>query len=453
MKLAKVIPIYKAKSKESFTNYRPISLLASISKILEKVMHKRVYSFLEKHKILSDKQYGFRPKCSTTDAITEFVSDILPSLDRKEYCLSVFLDLSKAFDTINHSILLSKLSHYGIRGKALEWFRSYLDHRRQYVNYCGNKSTTQYIEYGVPQGSVLGPLLFIIYANDIPSSLRHCKAILFADDTTVYRTGQDLDDLYTTVNSDLSQLTDWFRANQLSVNPSKTKSILFSKQKHVDLMNRSLVIDKEKLECVTNTKFLGIFIDEHMTWEYHIKHCQKKISSGVYAINISKHVLAETHLKTLYYSLIHPYLIYGIRLWGNTLQKYIKTLEVSQKRAIRAITGAKYNEPSSPLYKRLNILRISDICKLQLCQFMYDYVHQDLPSSLLQIYSLQCEIHNHNTRHSDDPRPPRASTDTMKRSLLYRAPTIWMELDIGIKNSKTKRTLTRKFSREIIDSY
>ena len=184
MKLAKVIPIHKSKSKELFNNYRSISLLSNMSKVLEKVVHNRLYSFLIKNSILYDKQYGFRPKRSTIDAITEFTAGILPSLDRKKQCLSIYLDLSKAFDTINHSILLNKLKYYGIRGKPLEWFRSYLQQRKQYVSYLGVQSTTQNIEYGVPQGSVLGPLLFILYSNDIPNSLTYCQAILFADDTT-----------------------------------------------------------------------------------------------------------------------------------------------------------------------------------------------------------------------------------------------------------------------------
>ena len=168
MKLAKVIPIYKAKSKESLNNYRPISLLSNISKILEMVMHKRLCSFMNKHHLLCESQYGFRSNHSTVDAITEFVTKILPSLDKREICLSAYIDLSKAFDTINHDVMLQKLHYYGIRGNALAWFNSYLSHRRQYVCYKGVSSEVQEVDYGVPQGSVLGPLLFIIYASDIP---------------------------------------------------------------------------------------------------------------------------------------------------------------------------------------------------------------------------------------------------------------------------------------------
>ena len=159
-------------------------------------MHKRLYGFVTKHEILYDGQYGFRPKHSTIDALTEFVSNALPALDNSGNCLAVYLDLSKAFDTIKHSVLIDKLEHYGVRGKALDWFRSYLEQRRQYVSYGGVHSDIRYVEYGVPQGSVLGPLLFILYSNDLPIALKNFHTILFADDTTIYTTGTDLLDIF-----------------------------------------------------------------------------------------------------------------------------------------------------------------------------------------------------------------------------------------------------------------
>ena len=174
---------------------------------------KRLYSFLTASNIIYDRQYGFRPKRSTIYATTEFTADVL--LDKKEHCLVVYLDLSKAFDTINHNILLDTLRCYGVRCIALDWFKSYLKNRRQYVSYCGMHSRVMDIEYGVPQGSVLGSLLFILYTNDIPRCLYHCKTILFVDDTTIYLTGAEVQTLYHQVNYDLDILDDWFKANCL----------------------------------------------------------------------------------------------------------------------------------------------------------------------------------------------------------------------------------------------
>jgi retron-type reverse transcriptase len=209
LKTAKVIPVYKAKDTEQLNNYRPISLLPTISKILEKIIHKRLYYFLLSQSVFYQSQYGFRPKHSTTHAIHEFVDQAITSFEEKKTTLGVFLDLSKAFDTIDHSILLSKLEWYGVRGTALEWFRSYLSNRKQFVQYKETKSSTHTIPCGVPQDSVLGPLLFIIYTNDLPNCLKFSKAILFADDTTVYLTSKSISNLFNNINSDLELLLEW----------------------------------------------------------------------------------------------------------------------------------------------------------------------------------------------------------------------------------------------------
>ena len=255
-------------------------MLSNISKILEKVVHRRRYSFITKHEILYDGQYGFRSKRSTIDALTEFVANVLPTLDNGGNCVAVYLDLSKAFDTMKHSLLLAKLEHYGIRGKALGWFRSYLAQRRQYVSYGGVCSNTESVEYGVPQGSVLGPLLFILYSNNIAITLKNWHTILFADDTTIYTTGTHLPDIFTHINNNLEVLNDWFRANKHSANPSKTKTIIYSKRGRRPNQNLNIYMDGQILERVKTTKFLGVHFDEHFTWEYHIRHCRKQKSTG-----------------------------------------------------------------------------------------------------------------------------------------------------------------------------
>ena len=204
MKIAKVIPIYKCKEKNEMGNYRPISLLPSISKIIEKLVHKRLYSFCENNDILNDNQYGFRPKHSTIDAVSKFTADIVSSLEKNMTTYAVFLDLSKAFDTIDHDILLHKLRFYGVRGVALEWFRNYLSGISQYVSYYDMNSASRDVTCGVPQGSVLGPLLFIIYTNDLPKSLSHSKSILFADDTTIYSTSQSPSTTQQNIENDMT---------------------------------------------------------------------------------------------------------------------------------------------------------------------------------------------------------------------------------------------------------
>ena len=453
MKIAKVIPIYKGKSKELFTNYRPISLLSNVSKVLEKVMHKRLYAFMEKHQMLYRNQFGFRPKHSTSDAVIQFAHDALHSLDTNGKCLSVFLDLSKAFDTISHDIRTSKLSHYGVRGTSLNWFKSYLCNRTQYVSYKGTKSECSVVTHGVPQGSVLGPLLFILYTNDLPNSIKHSKTILFADDTTIYATGNNSADLFEKVNEDLSHLTDWFRANQLSVNASKTKYMLISSKKNTTKSTATLKIDDENLDQVTHTKFLGLLLDQHLCWDQHIQYCAKKISSGLYALNSAKHILNSCHLRMLYHTMVNPYLLYGNILWGGAYQKYTKRLNIMQKRAIRTIMNATYNEHTSPLFKATNILKLTDLHDFQVIKFMGKYMHNELPLSLLELFQSQVVNHEHDTRHRDGPNLPLSHSEIMRRSIFHRGPNLWMNLPNHLRTTATTNALVNNWRKDKISQY
>ena len=452
MKLAKVVPIYKAKSKEIFTNYRPISLLSNISKIMEKVVHKRLYSFLMKHDILYRNQFGFRSKHSTVDAVTKFTSDVLKSLDRKQHCLGVFLDLSKAFDTINQKILLQKLAHYGIRGNALNWFESYLADRQQYVCYKGIKSETCSVQYGVPQGSVLGPILFILYTNDIPHSITHGQTVLFADDTTVYYRGHDWQQLYERAKNDLLCLSDWFRANKLSVNASKTKYMMFSGSNTANYRD-TLSINGVELEQVNYIKFLGLVIDDKLQWHHHIEHCRKKVSSGIYAMNSVKNIVTCEHLRILYFSLVHPYLLYGISIWGNTYMKYTRKLVILQKKAIRAMNKASYNESSSPLFAKSRVLKFQDLQNLQICRLMYDTAHGYLPDSVTSLFDYQLTGTYPITRHRNDPRLPNVKSDLARRSVLYRGPLLWLNMDLNLKTAPSTNQFKVRYINTVINTY
>jgi hypothetical protein len=443
-KIAKVTPIYKSKDKESFTNYRPISLLPSTSKILEKVIHKRVYYFLQQQNILYHSQYGFRPKHSTTNAVCEFISNTLNSLDNNQTTLGVFLDLSKAFDTIDHNILLHKLSHYGIRGIALDWFKSYLSNRKQYVSYKGSSSRSHEITCGVPQGSVLGPLLFIIYTNDLPISLTYSKCVLFADDTTIYYSSDNIDNIYLKINEDLKSVADWFRANKLTLNINKTNYIIFTKSARERNNNKTIQIGSDIIKKVRHMKFLGIIIDEMLDSHCHIAHCKNKISSGLYALNTLKHLLPSRQLKTLYYSLIHPYLNYGILLWGGTNKSYTHKLEVLQNKSIRILNHSNYNESALPIYSKLNILKFENLFKLELCKFMYVISSNEIPTPLTAFYNCNRDIHTHNTRHSNDIHITSRNKYLVSKSYIHKAPKLWCQLPDTIKQAKSLKSATNR---------
>ena len=227
MKIAKVIPLHKGGSTEQVNNFRPISLLSIFDKIIEKLMHKRLYHFLEVHKILYENQFGFRKNNSTAHSLMDITEKIKESIDSGKFGCGVFIDLKKAFDTVNHEILITKLEHYGIRGSILKWFESYLTNRKQYVFYNGVSSDIASITCGVPQGSVLGPLLFLLYINDLPNISNKLLFFLFADDTNIYYESTNLQDLEKTMNKELKLLSLWVNLNRLALNVGKTNFVIF----------------------------------------------------------------------------------------------------------------------------------------------------------------------------------------------------------------------------------
>ena len=274
MKLGDVIPLYKAKEKYLTTNYRPISLLTTTSKILEKLMYKRTYNFLIETNQLYPGQYGFRSNHSTEHAISELIGNIAKGFENNKYTIGIFLDLSKAFDTLSHSILLQKMEKYGIRGHALAWFASYLRNRKMRSK-CIPESTGKIeysnyyqVEYGTLQGSCLGPLLFIIFTNDFHLTIKHANSLLFADDTTLYQCHRKLSYLKWIMEEELKSTMDWFRANQLTLNLSKTVCILFSPNPKIT--NIELNLDTMHLNSVDNTKFLGMWVDKQLNWKKHM---------------------------------------------------------------------------------------------------------------------------------------------------------------------------------------
>ena len=225
-KIAKVCPIFKSGKKSSTNNYRPISLLPILSKILEKLVANRLAEFLKRFQVLFKHQYGFQKGHSTDHPIIHFLNHIAEANNKGQFTIAIFCDLTKAFDTVNHGILFKKLQYYGIRGVSLDWFKSYLTNRKQCVSIGTSQSSFRSIDIGVPQGSVLGPILFLLYINDLPSAT-NMLPFLFADDTTAVESGPNLPQLFEKVNLEFQKLGEWFRANKLSLHPGKTKYSIF----------------------------------------------------------------------------------------------------------------------------------------------------------------------------------------------------------------------------------
>ena len=277
LKIALVTPIFKANEKNKFNNYRAIAVLSCFSKLLEKLMNKRLINFIEKNKILSKHQYGFRQNRSTEFAIIELLDKITRAIDKGEYTIGIFLDLCKAFDTINQRILIKKLEYYGIRGISQQWFQDYLTNRKQIVKYNQVRSKELTITSGVPQGSILGPLLFLLYINDIQHCSKIVSFILFADDTTISHSNKCLKTLNEIMQVEINKVAEWLDINKLSINTSKTKFILFRSYNKKQNFDITVEMNKEKLKQVKNTTFLGIVIDECLIWNEHVDLIGKKL--------------------------------------------------------------------------------------------------------------------------------------------------------------------------------
>ena len=452
LKIAKVIPIYKSQDKHIFRNYRPISILPAISKVVEKVVFIRLYTFLDKHSLLSTGQYGFRPNHSTTDAMIDFIDIITESKENNEYCIGLFLDLSKAFDTIDHSILLKKLEWYGVRGRALEWFRSYLHNRKQYTTY--NVSSEQLpITHGVPQGSILGPLLFIIYINDLPNALTYLKAILFADDSNLVHHNACYATLTRQINEDLSHLNEWFKTNKLSLNIDKTVYVLFSKGSKHKPNGYKIKMGESIIQERPSTTFLGLTIDSNLNWKQHITRVKGKVKSSIFMLNRIKYLIPKETMKTLYYSLVQSHLEYGITIWGDARKSIINELIILQKKAIRIINRANYQEHTDPLFKNNKILKLNDLYDFNVAKLMYRYSTGALPTSLNKIFTTHKTHHNYYTRNRNNPRIPLSKYSTTIKSVRHKGPKLWDKIPNDIRSCTTMNNFKHTLKFTIVNKY
>ena len=434
LKVAKVCPLFKNGAKNDVRNYRPISVLTSFSKVFEKVVFNRLNSFCDKNNILNDSQYGFRKKHSSYMALLDLYNRIAESRENKEHAIGIFIDLSKAFDTINHNILIDKLYKYGVRGVVKDWFRSYLSDRKQYVIYNGKTSLLRDVVCGVPQGSVLGPLLFLLYINDILNCSKLLKFILFADDTNLFYSNKDINTLINVVNTELRNLAEWFRANRLSLNINKTHYIFFS---HKLLpSNLSICIDDIVLEKVASTKFLGIIIDSKCTWRAHATAVTLKLARGIGVLNLVKHILSTKTLLMLYYSMLYPHIYYCLIVWGCAAESVLHCLRVVQKRAIRLICNAEYNAHTQPLFARLNLLTINDVFLLQTAMFMGKVKFKMLPLKCLNYFIISNAI-CYGRRAVSYFKIPTAHSLFKSRCISVRGPTLWDALPPLIVNSSS----------------
>ena len=452
LKIASVTPIYKSGDKTNVCNYRPISILSTISKIFEKVIVYQLNHYFNANDSLSPSQYGFRQGKSTIDALLNTMQYVYDNLDRNRLVLSFFLDFSKAFDCVDHELLITKLDNHGIRGLELNYFKSYLSNREQYVSLQGVKSEKRIITRGVPQGSCLGPLLFLIFINDFPKSKSFFKFTLFADDSTLTCSFPDHDPIFIheTLNLQLIQIDKWLRSNKLQINAEKSNFIVYSYRNSLDL--RPVNLGHNIILQARSTKFLGLYLDEHLRFTNHIQHITGKISKTIGILHKLKNIFPKFILKNLYNSLILPYITYGIEVWYAAPDILTSKILILQKKAIRAIHNIGYLAHTNEYFKQDKILKAEEIFKLQVSSKMYAYINSDDNEFRHRYYSF-ASIHNHHTRNRNNLVIPRYNKTSSQSCFLYQSTNEWSNVPLTIQYAPSIQSFKRRLKLHYCSLY
>ena len=334
-KLSRVTPVFKKGNPCDMNNYRPISLLSIPGKILEAVVCNSINDHLQSHNLLSRNQWGFRKNRSTEGLLLRMTETWKSALDQGLVVGVLFVDLRKAFDSVNHSILLEKLKATGISGSLLSWIANYLSNRSQFVQTSGKKSVLQPVKYGVPQGSILGPRLFSIYVNDLPESMSYGDLYMFADDTTVYTIGKDTDMIISSLQCILSQLHIWCTANRLIAHESKTEAMLISRSVFIGPLP-ALRYGTKTTKFKSSSKCLGLIIDNKLSWQDHIRNVCNLFHKKIADLKQIK-FLPQNTLESIYFNSIIPSVVYNIVVWGSVSPSLMEDIERIHMRALRIV--------------------------------------------------------------------------------------------------------------------
>ena len=397
LKIASVCPIYKGEgTKEDPSNYRPISVLPIIARVFEKVIHNQLYAHVQN--VIFKHQSGFRPNHSTESSALKSTDRWLLNIDQGKYNIAVFIDLRKAFDTVNHEILWNKLEYYGVSDKELNWFKSYLDDRKQFTVVGGIRSKESKVLHGVPQGSCLGPLLFLVYINDLPHCLKNCASKRYADDTDISASGSNLKYIEKLINEDLDNINKWLIANKLSLNAIKTKYMIFATcQKLKNWMEVDLKFNVSSITRTDKKDYSGLTLDEGLKWDKHIDKLCKKLSSAIYSIKLAK-FLPRDSLLTLYHSLVESRLRYCCAVWGNCGDTLKTKLQKLQNRAVRIVSGNYTGLEPEKILQELNLLNVQQLIDFYSSTMIWKSKNELAPEYISEMFVPIRSTHHHNTR-------------------------------------------------------
>ena len=450
-KIARVAPIYKEGDKGEKSNYRPISVLPVISRLFERLVYNQLYQHLNSNSLLANEQSGFRTLHPTLTCLLKNTDDWYSGLENGQLVGLLLIDLKKAFDTVDHSILCQKLEHYGLLGRELSWFKSYLSCRQQYCSINGFESDLMNIKIGVPQGSCLGPLLFLLYINDLPQAVLNSTVAMYADDTSLSYRSDDIHQLNETMKKDLTSVFEWLKGNKLSLNVAKTKTMLITtKQKERFLAQNnkelSLNIQEERIDNVLNAKYLGIQVDSNLNWKVHIKALSTKISRAIGFLKHSKTFLTRDTLKTLYTGIVEPHFRYCCSVWGSCGATERKLLQKLQNRAARILTNSPFDADARPLLNTLGLKTIQEMIDTETTIMVFKALNSLAPEYLSDLFKRNSESHLRVLRNtSSDLQLPNKTTKNGQLCFSYKGAKLWNALPLEIKQASSLQIFKQKF--------
>ena len=453
-KIAKLYPLLKKGVAHDMDNYRPLSILCAASKIIEKHVHNHLYGFLTNHSLLCTCQSAFRKCHSCQTGLTKLVDSWYTALNNGDLVGAVMIDLRKAFDLIDHKVLLKKLSLYGCSLNTVAWLSSYLYNRSQVVSLGNLYSESSDVQYGVPQGSILGPLLFLVFVNDMPLQLHNSDADMYADDTTVHTSGSTLTIVEDILNTDLHNIETWCTSNGLVINCNKTKCMTIStrqKMSQLDTPDMSLFVDNKKIEPVTSHVMLGVHVDQNLAWKIQIRSVCNKISSKLALLSRIKHYLPFKARCLFYNSYVLPHFDYCCNLWSGCTD--LDRLCKLQKRAARTILNVSYYEHSAPLFKYLNWLPLKSRIVFNQLVLVYKALNNLAPEYLKDLLLYTNEVHGYGLRSSTGSLyPPLPQIALFKNSFSYSSTLLWNKLPNDVRLSTTLNTFKAKCNKYIKDN-
>lgn len=451
-KLAKVTPLFKSGERDNLSNYRPISVLPVLSKLLERHVHTQFYDYLSHNNLLYIRQSGFRKNHGTDTALIKIIDQLLLNLDKNCVNGLILIDYCKAFDMVDHKILMTKLNAYGLSQNSKTWFESYLSGRQQYVTLNGLDSDLMQINHGIPQGSLLGPLMFIVYINDLPFYIQSTDVSvdLYADDTSISYSSDvnNMVKMQNTLTSTLNDIETWATANKLPLNESKTKVMLITgkrlnaKLSPEEKQLKIVTSNNEMLEQVDSSRLLGLELDSELTFETHVNYLSKKISQRTGILNKIKSCLPLDQRLLFYNSLIKPIMNYASVVWHTCSKDSMQRILRLQKRAARIVLDAEPRSSSVRLFNKLRWLPFYNEAKIAKCSIMYKRTQRTVPEYLIDSLVMNSDVHSRNTRYAkcnfSCPKYNRITEGG--RSFTVSAVQLWNNLPVEIKSKPSLKS-------------